>query len=316
MDIHHIICDGWSQAILFSDFLKLYKGLPLNPLPIQYKDYAEWEYGFRRTEQYMAQREFWLRSFETGIPRLNWPTINKNEKGIWESGGSVTFKIDSDTVIPLKKALEKEQITTFSGLFACFFIFLLQLTGDEDIVVGTNTAGRMQHETEGVAGMFAKTLPVRRQLDVNMPFMEFAKDMHTYLSEAFSRQMYDLSDIVNALNRNAAAPVESMFDVMFVLHDFENDQPGDPATFARYEYEHTTSKYPMTLFVSETPAALEFRMEYSAAYFTGSDIELIIGQFRDLVIKISENPGSRMIEYISNNIVPSHFIDDDITFNF
>ena len=43
INMHHIICDGWSIAILIKEFVQLYRDHTLLPLTIQYGDYAKWQ---------------------------------------------------------------------------------------------------------------------------------------------------------------------------------------------------------------------------------------------------------------------------------
>ncbi|WP_155985344.1 condensation domain-containing protein, partial [Paenibacillus maysiensis] len=43
-DMHHIVSDGISTALLFDEFSRLYRGEELAPLCIQYKDYAVWQH--------------------------------------------------------------------------------------------------------------------------------------------------------------------------------------------------------------------------------------------------------------------------------
>ncbi|MDQ1353207.1 MAG: hypothetical protein QG657_3513, partial [Acidobacteriota bacterium] len=44
VDNHHIISDGTSQTVLTEDFMRLYEtGEPLEPLPLQYKDFTQWQ---------------------------------------------------------------------------------------------------------------------------------------------------------------------------------------------------------------------------------------------------------------------------------
>ena len=44
VDIHHIVSDGTSRSILTEDFMHFYNnGSPLEPLFIQYKDFAYWQ---------------------------------------------------------------------------------------------------------------------------------------------------------------------------------------------------------------------------------------------------------------------------------
>ena len=47
--MHHIVSDGWSMGVLLREIAGLYRayregrGDPLEPLPIQYADYAQWQ---------------------------------------------------------------------------------------------------------------------------------------------------------------------------------------------------------------------------------------------------------------------------------
>ncbi|MCP4150419.1 MAG: amino acid adenylation domain-containing protein, partial [bacterium] len=43
VDMHHIISDGISMGIFIKEFMELYSGAKLAPLPLQYKDYSHWQ---------------------------------------------------------------------------------------------------------------------------------------------------------------------------------------------------------------------------------------------------------------------------------
>lgn len=42
-DMHHIVSDGVSMDVLVEELVRLYGGESLEPLRIQYKDYAVWQ---------------------------------------------------------------------------------------------------------------------------------------------------------------------------------------------------------------------------------------------------------------------------------
>lgn len=73
MDLHHIITDGLSQNIIMSEFAELYAGKELPELPLQYKDYANWQRSLTGGELYREQEQFWLSQFEEPIPELRLP---------------------------------------------------------------------------------------------------------------------------------------------------------------------------------------------------------------------------------------------------
>ncbi|MGD1959671.1 MAG: amino acid adenylation domain-containing protein [Fulvivirga sp.] len=318
LDIHHIICDGASQMNLFGDFLKLYNGDRLSPLKIQYKDYAEWEHQIKTTDYYLTQRKFWLKSFEGDIPTLELPVGKENLLGVNnESGANQSFAIKKEAYEPIFHALKAEEITVFSGFCSIVVLFLSQLSGQEDIVLGINTSGRMQDELQPVIGMFAKTLPIRHKIDTGMPFKDYAKTIHQYLVEANSNQLYDMADIVKELNNGRSTPIGDLFKVMFVFQNFDDSVKSDSTSeFTYYEIARNTSKYPMTIYVYEERESMQFKIEYSLAYFTSSDTELLMSNFKSLLNLISENIDSKVIEYYSDNNAQLLRDEDAIDFNF
>ncbi|WP_436488030.1 amino acid adenylation domain-containing protein [Chitinophaga sp. ARDCPP14] len=316
IDCHHIICDGISKKILHHDFLNSYYGKHLPELEIQYKDYSEWEHKFRLTEEYLSHREFWLKTFEDGVPRLTLPVTKEIIDGVSHHGGNVTLKIDNHLLKPFTDFLKEQHVTAFSGFFTVYFLFLSQLSGQEDIVVGTAASGRMQEETENVVGMFVKMLPVRFQINPYTPFKDAVAELHNYMLQANSRQIYDLGDIVRELNNNRTNPVKSLFDVAFVFQNFEERKDRQQDGFIIYPFENNSSKYPLTLYVYDSDQSFTFRFEYSSDYFTRPDIILLAQQFKALL----ENVVGRLDEDLASIIQSSDqaidLMEDDISFNF
>lgn len=301
-DIHHIVCDGTSQMILFSDFLNLYGHAALKPLLLQYKDYAAWENQFRKSEYYFSQREFWLKQFDGGIPKLNLPIVLDERVARNQNGDHFDFVIPKTTLKPVTRFLKENDITLFSGMFSLFYLFMAQITAQDDLVIGINTSGRMQEELDGVTGMFVKTLPIRYQLDLDLNFKDFTNGLHEYLTQAISRQLYDLSDIVSELNGKGTLRTKSLLEVMFVFQDYEQYYRANKASeFVFYEFANHVSKYPLTLFVSEEEDIISLRFEYEFAYFAKSDIELLAAKFETLVSNIAKNLSVSIVECLDNS---------------
>lgn len=316
IDCHHIICDGISKKILHHDFLNSYYGRRLPELEIQYKDYSEWEHKFRLTEEYLSHREFWLKTFEDGVPRLTLPVTKEIIDGVSHHGGNVTLKIDNDVLKPFTDFLKEQHVTAFSGFFTVYFLFLSQLSGQEDIVVGTAASGRIQEETENVVGMFVKMLPVRYQINPYASFKDAVAALHNYMLQANSRQIYDLGDIVTALNNNRTNPVKSLFDVAFVFQNFEERTERQQDGFVIYPFENNSSKYPLTLYVYDSDQSFSFRFEYSSDYFTRPDIILLAQQFRALLENVTVRLDEDLVSIIQSSDQPIDLMEDDISFNF
>ncbi|MGG1879491.1 amino acid adenylation domain-containing protein, partial [Paenibacillus cisolokensis] len=66
-DMHHIISDGASINVVTREFLQLYNGETLAPLPVHYKDYSEW----MRTQDLNESKAYWEHQFSGELPVLD-----------------------------------------------------------------------------------------------------------------------------------------------------------------------------------------------------------------------------------------------------
>jgi hypothetical protein len=79
LSVHHIVADGWSMGILFSELMALYSaaaaGAP-SPLPeprLQYADFAVWQRDWLSGERLETQLAYWKAQLD-GVERLELPT--------------------------------------------------------------------------------------------------------------------------------------------------------------------------------------------------------------------------------------------------
>ncbi|NIM15222.1 MAG: hypothetical protein GTO45_24935, partial [Candidatus Aminicenantes bacterium] len=161
IDMHHIITDGTSQEILAKEFKALYKGEELQPLKLQYKDFAEWQNSREQQEFIKCQEQYWFDLFPGGIPVLDLPTDFRRPLVQSFEGAAVGFGLAPETFAGLKHIADNTDTTLFMVILGLFNILLSKLSGQEDIIVGTPAAARQHADLEGIMGMFVNTLPVR-----------------------------------------------------------------------------------------------------------------------------------------------------------
>src|SRR5690606_8244730 len=77
---HHIISDGWSEAVMIRELMETYaslmQGSPVTftALPIQYKEYASWLNTQCKTPEYARQEQYWKDRLSGVLPVLQFPT--------------------------------------------------------------------------------------------------------------------------------------------------------------------------------------------------------------------------------------------------
>jgi amino acid adenylation domain-containing protein len=301
IDIHPIVCDSRSRQQIFTDFIRIYNGEELTPLKLQYKDYAEWEYVFKNTTEYIACREFWLRAFDGDIPKLTWPFKNSDGDVETASNTRITLKINRQTLEPIFNLLEEKAPSAFSTLCSLFFMHLSEATGQTDIVGGIKVPGWIQPELKEVAGGFERILPIRYQVNAGLPFRDFAKNLHQYLNEAIARQLYDVEDIVEELNKNRQHRAGNLFDVLFDFVSYKEQHKPSETDILMLEDKRSTTQVPLYVRVTEEEQFFYFRFESLPGHLTQSSLAVLAGRFKELVDSLCSYQQAEMPTQIENS---------------
>jgi amino acid adenylation domain-containing protein len=304
VDMHHIISDGISQALLANDYMMLYTGKESPPLKLQYKDYAEWQNCEKVKEHLKQQKEYWIKEFSSRgeIPVLNIP-IDYPRPGVRDfEGGAVTFAIEGEAAAALRKLFASEGITMFMGLSAVIGIFLSKICSQEDILIGAPIAARRHADLGKIIGMFVNTLVLRHYPSGGKTVKEFLAEVKAWTLKAFENQEYPFEDLVDQLEIQRDVSRNPLFDVMLTL---ENQDAGTtdmdreekpPVNLKRYQMKTDTgtAKFDLTLNASEIEEKLAITIVYCRKLFKRETIQRFISILKKIVAAISENPGKKI----------------------
>ncbi|GAB5525199.1 MAG: hypothetical protein Roseis2KO_30710 [Roseivirga sp.] len=286
LDMHHIISDGFSQGIMIREFLSLYNHEQLPPLTIQYKDYAEWQYG-KEQQPETKQMGFWLNEFAEDVATLELPTDFTRPSVKGNRGSIIPFELSEHQSAGLQKIAETEGVTLFMVLLAAYNVLLSKLSGQEDIVIGTPIAGRQHADLEGIIGMFVNTLPLRNFPESTQSFKAFLSEVKTKVLACFDNQSVQYEDLINNLNLERNTSHNPLFDVMFVYHDFQEPELAlSGLKISALDFEHDISKFDLTLSAERVNESLVLKFEYANELFKKETIERFISYFERIVSAI------------------------------
>lgn len=177
------------------------------------------------------------------------------------------------------------------GLLAAWSVLLYQHSGQEDIVVGIQTAGRTHPQTESLVGYFVNMLPLRVDLSGNPQFLEIIDRVKVTCAEALANDIpldliidklmiprepsrhpvfqtlmtynaLHLEDFTNYLNQFRSLPI----------HDLEEE----------YDNNHVTQMDVQCNFV-ETHAYIDGTIIYDKNLFEHSTIQRMVTHFQTLL---------------------------------
>ncbi|MCP5052975.1 MAG: hypothetical protein GY940_37750, partial [bacterium] len=169
-------------------------------------------------------------------------------------------------------------------LSAVINLLLARLSGGEDIVVGTPSAGRRHADLENIIGMFINTLPLRNYPRQERGFKDFLKEVGERTLSAFENQDYPFEDLVEHLVVERDTGRNPLFDVMFVLENIERVAEDNPGLKMKYcPYNSRISKFDLTLTAAESGDNLASEFEYCSKLFKEESIHRYIGYFKRIV---------------------------------
>ncbi|MEO5814769.1 MAG: amino acid adenylation domain-containing protein [Gemmatimonadaceae bacterium] len=309
--MHHVVSDGWSLNVFMRELGALYTAAlhapagrrdagaliahaALEPLPIQYADYALWQREWLSGEEMERQEAFWRGQLGGQLPTLELPTDRPRPPVQGYDGATYRFDLPLGVSRDLQALGRSDGATLFMTLLAAYGIFLRRYTGDEDFVVGTPIAGRTRSETEGLIGMFVNTLALRVDLTGEPTFREVLARVRHMLIDAYAHQEFPFDRLVHMLQPVRDRRRTPLFQTMFDLQNTREagSQGGSFANLksSRVPAPAITAKFDIQLSFTESDAGLRGVVIYSTDLFDEATIVRMAEHFRILVTAIAANP--------------------------
>lgn len=151
LDLHHLICDGASVAILASDLQALYLGEGLPEVEYQYADWSEWKATIPDDPEALA---FWRARFATLHPPV---PLFDNETGDATRAHTLQARLDAPVWMEIRRAAQEVQVTSFEWLLSVLASYLSLTTGVSPLTVAVPWFNREREEFQNTVGCFVDT---------------------------------------------------------------------------------------------------------------------------------------------------------------
>jgi amino acid adenylation domain-containing protein len=301
VDMHHTVSDGISSQVVVREAAALYRGERLPGLRLQYRDFSLWQTRQKESGILKRQEAYWLEVFAGKLPVLELPTDFQRPAVQSFAGRSVPFEIDPRQASALKDIAAAQQATLFMAILAIFAIFISKITGQEDIVIGTVTAGRGHEDLRDLVGMFVNTLALRNTVAGELTFNRFLASVRERALNAFDNQDYPFEDLVDRVELYRVADRNPVFSVTFDEIAGEENGPGQrtapqnpapaasPLSVKSYGFDREISQFDLMLRRVVLKERLLFKMVYCSKLFKRETIDRFIKYFAEILAAVVEN---------------------------
>ncbi len=295
IDMHHIIADGTSIMLLLKEFTQVFMGEQPAPLKIQYKDFAEWKHKQSISGAYQDQSDYWRKVFEDEVPVLDIPTDYARPPLKSFEGAQKTFSISEKNKNRIIEISRKNKTTPFVVLLAIIKILLSRLSGQNDLVVGTSSAGRNHADLENVIGMFINTLPIRSRFTDEFSFIQLIDSVRDASVNAFRNQDFQFEELLENLILMRDTSRNPLFDIMFIYQNIESGEFSIPGVSIKpLKQDITVSKFDLTFEVFETDTEFIVNLEYCSKLFLPDTIERFMRYFMHITDVVCNNGDIRL----------------------
>lgn len=295
--LHHIVSDAWSQNVFKQEFMVLYDAFrageenPLQPLALQYADFALWQRAWLDDRAVAQELDYWRKQL-AGIPeQLELPRDRPRPAFQTFVADVYSLIVPSAKMKLVKRVGESNDATLYMTLLSAFALLLQRHSGETDIVIGSPIANRTSPQLEQMIGFLVNTLVLRVRVNPLQSFQELLRSARDTALEAFQHQDLPFERLVEELAAQRSLSTTPIFQVLFGLHHaplraqrlkgIEVEPLAIPDQWVRFDLE---------LHAFESEQQTEFYWMYNRDLFDRWRMERMAHQYGRLLEQIAHAP--------------------------
>ncbi|MFL6261088.1 MAG: amino acid adenylation domain-containing protein [Thermoanaerobaculia bacterium] len=300
LTLHHLASDAWSMGILRHEVVSLYHAFssgrpsPLRELPVQYADFAHWQRRWLQGEVLEAQLRYWrgrLGDLE-GIFRL---PADRPEPAVRTHRGVYSpFRLDEPLARAVRAVSLRHSATPFMTLLAAFVALLHRVTGEADVVVGSDVAGRTRSEVEDLIGFFINMLVLRTNAAGDPDFGTLLRRVREGAVGGIAHQDLPFDKLVEELKPERGTSHSPLFQVVFNYNSAAGEPPAEPLRSALvvrdFGLAETLVRFDLMLTVQPEGEAFSGAWAFAAELFDVATVERLHARFARLLESALADP--------------------------
>ena len=297
--LHHVISDGWSQAVLVRELSFAYEALrrgatpQLEELPIRYGDYACWQHGWLESEAYESQLAYWRERLAGIQSQVRLPNDFPRPPRPTFQGARLAVSFEAELTRSLEKLGLRHGATLFMTLLAGWAALLHRLSGQSGLAVGTPIANRTELRTERLIGLFVNTLVMRFNFADPPSFLGLLGQARDVTLGAYAHQDLPFERLVEELQPERDLSRNPFVQCFFVLQNAPFEPlalPGLDLTIE--EIDNGTAKLDLSLVLTEGEGGLAGYLEYSTDLFEATTVRRLLHYYERLLTGVAAAPES------------------------
>ncbi|MFL9462640.1 amino acid adenylation domain-containing protein [Scytonema tolypothrichoides VB-61278_2] len=293
---HHILLDGWSLPLVFTEVLGYYQALSVGkelllPPSRSYREYIAW----LQKQKLETAEQFWQQTLQ-GVTAPTPLVVDRAHHTSKKQSYSEHFvELSTQATSALVSFARQHQLTLNTLVQAAWALLLSRYSGESDVVFGVTVSGRTTaiKGVESIVGLFINTLPMRVGVspeDTVLPklkqIQKLQVEMSTYEYTPLV-EIQQMSDMPRGLPLFESIVVFENYPVDAALQEHsQNLHISDVRTFER-------TNYPLTV-IAQPGVQLSLRFIYDSQRFESATVTRMMGHFLSLLQGLVANPHQKL----------------------
>eukprot|EP00833_Pecoramyces_ruminatium_P018314 jgi/Orpsp1_1/1192346/evm.model.d7180000092453.1 len=334
IDMHHIICDGYTKIIIMNELSQYYNDEEVEELEIQYSDYAlhlnEKKENGKLNDEIEIYKEIFSNEYEIlNIPKRN--LVVNNENNIKEDDTNNKYNeydevnryeqiIDKSTSKKINEFIKHHNIIKTALFISIYGYVLSKYSGQDIIYTSVMSANRNNHYIENMAGMFVSTLPLLLKFNnEEKSFIDIIRENMELLGNIYKNQDISFSELTNSLKLKKvnnsfifqpriSIKIDGKQNESIFYTNSENNENRNTQLNSLFEMENSLkqnnrSRFDITFIVTENKEDYLISIEYNKLMYDSVMIENILNSYIEIIKNINclEDSNIKIIEYIPLN---------------
>lgn len=292
LNISHMITDNVSWKVLLNKLNGYYRGDHVLSGDINYFDYADFEMEYLNSVHIKEQLAYWKEQL-AGCDRvlLDLQPYRKRPQILGAKGASKRIVLEKDILNTVKIIAQKEKVTVYAYLLACFKVLAYIYSRQDDIITGTPVVNRYLEGTEEMLGLFLNVVCIRNHIHPDDSVSHFFKDVHKTVQEALSHQEVPFESVVQAIRPERKLNQSPVFQILFDYHGNDTDIFRlDGIDVKDIPVTSHWAKNEISVTAIEDGGELILDFEYNETLYQEAFIDELLKRYKKLICNVSMNP--------------------------
>jgi amino acid adenylation domain-containing protein len=174
-------------------------------------------------------------------------------------------------------------------MLSAFKLLMHKYSGQDDIVIGSPIAGRIQTGLEGLIGFFVNNIALRCRFENIKTFNELIENTRKVTLEAYKNQHVPFERLVEELQPERDLSHLPIFQVMFVFQNLPFDvKRSHDISLEAMPVKNKTSNFDISMIITEAMGGLNVEVEYNTDLFFSSTIDRMLEHYCNILETIVE----------------------------